>query len=186
MNHYVEIGNYLRMAREERRISLPDAASQLHIRTRYLMAIEEGNLGILPGLPYAKGYLNRYAGFLNLDRMEIMRRFEYAQKEARTPFFFLPQTFSQDKHAVRQLVFLSGLAFAVVFLLWVFWVRPDYSAVSMVDAPVKNTLMQVKMPSLGQKNPCFISQARLYPPCYATQPTQIIPPIPYRSYRRWW
>ena len=186
MHHYAEIGNYLKMAREERRISLPDAASQLHIRTRYLAAIEEGDLGLLPGLSYAKGYLQRYAGFLNLDRMEIMRRFEYAQKEARTPFFFLPQTFSQDKHAVRPLVFLSGGALIVALLLWALLVRPDYSTVSMVEAPVKNTLMRTQTAPAEQKNPCFISKTALYPPCYAKQPTQIIVPIPYRSYRRWW
>lgn len=167
MNHYSEIGQYLRMAREERRVSLPDVAQQLHIRTRYLAALEEGDIAQLPGLPYAKGYLLRYATFLNLDCAEIIRRFEFAQKEAKTPFFFRPQTFSQDKQLPPMVGWFSFMGLLLMFVVWFSFSKPHYGSDKLVQP----------IPEKVEENPCATAAAALYPPCVPPEQEITVPQL---------
>lgn len=75
---YVELGRYLRHVREGHRLDLNAVAAALHIRAKYLSALEEGKLQDLPGVVYARGYLQNYAEYLGLDREEVMTRFQQA------------------------------------------------------------------------------------------------------------
>ena len=62
-----EIGSSLREARTRRGLALPDVERSTHIRSRYLMALEEDAFDVLPGPAYAKGFLRTYADFLGLE-----------------------------------------------------------------------------------------------------------------------
>ena len=59
-----EIGASLREARMNRNLSAEDVQKGIHIRARYLMALEEERWELLPGEAYAKGFLRTYAEFL--------------------------------------------------------------------------------------------------------------------------
>lgn len=67
-----EIGPYLRRAREKFALSLEDVSAQLHIRPRYLTALEQGRMDELPGKVYARGYLATYAQFLGLAPEQVV------------------------------------------------------------------------------------------------------------------
>ena len=61
------LGDRLRLARQERNLSLAQAAEWTHIRLHYLEALESGDLNRLPSKANARGFLRAYAGFLGVD-----------------------------------------------------------------------------------------------------------------------
>ncbi|WNF35386.1 helix-turn-helix domain-containing protein [Bacillaceae bacterium IKA-2] len=62
-----ELGLRLKNARAEKNISLEELQSITKIQKRYLQAIEEGNLDILPGTFYARGFVKSYADAVGID-----------------------------------------------------------------------------------------------------------------------
>ena len=62
-----EIGAHMAGLRAGFGLSQQEVSERLHIRTRYISAIEEGKLDLLPGKVYARGYVHTYAEFLGLD-----------------------------------------------------------------------------------------------------------------------
>ncbi|HJW89151.1 MAG TPA: RodZ domain-containing protein [Anaerolineales bacterium] len=61
------IGEQLRRARQDRKLSLEQAALATHIRVHYLVALEAGDFSQLPSRAQARGFLRAYAGYLGLD-----------------------------------------------------------------------------------------------------------------------
>ncbi|WP_027133043.1 helix-turn-helix domain-containing protein [Geminicoccus roseus] len=68
------IGRELRAARQRRGEDLYDVAELLRIKPSYLFALEEGDHGTMPGLPYLSGFLRSYADHLGLDGQRLVRR----------------------------------------------------------------------------------------------------------------
>lgn len=63
-----ELGIFLRQAREERQMTLAEAADRTKIRQAYLEAIEAGDLSSLPeDLVYVRGFVRIYAKVLGID-----------------------------------------------------------------------------------------------------------------------
>lgn len=60
------IGQHLRQRREARRISVAQAANVLHIRMRYVEAMEAGTFDAFPSPAQARGFLGSYAQYLGL------------------------------------------------------------------------------------------------------------------------
>lgn len=71
---FKDIGQILADARKEQNLSIKHVASKIHIRQRYLVDLEEGELYDLPGRVYIFGFIRTYARFLNLDGEELIRR----------------------------------------------------------------------------------------------------------------
>lgn len=68
-----ELGQLLRNARIERKISLDDLQETTKIRKRYLEAIEEGNYKVLPGSFYVRAFIKSYAEMVGLDPNEVLK-----------------------------------------------------------------------------------------------------------------
>ena len=66
-----DIGNFLRESREARGISLIEVEKDLKIRKKYLQALEEGNIDLIPGKTYIVGYLKNYSKYLDIDEKNI-------------------------------------------------------------------------------------------------------------------
>lgn len=66
-NRIKELGFLLREARNQKLLSLEEAAAQTLIRVGLLSAIENGNLRELPETVYVQALLRQYANFLGLD-----------------------------------------------------------------------------------------------------------------------
>lgn len=62
-----EIGELLRELRLKKDLSIDDIQEITKIRSRYIQAIEEGNLDRLPGQFYAKAFIKAYAEVVELD-----------------------------------------------------------------------------------------------------------------------
>ena len=64
-------GERLRLAREEKGLSLEDVAAQTRIPQRHLASIETGDWDNLPAPTYTIGFAKSYASAVGLDRMDI-------------------------------------------------------------------------------------------------------------------
>jgi cytoskeleton protein RodZ len=71
---FKDVGQILQDARKEQNLSIKQVASKIHIRQRYLIDLEEGQLDDLPGRVYIFGFIRTYARFLSLDGEELIRR----------------------------------------------------------------------------------------------------------------
>jgi hypothetical protein len=82
-----EVGAYLRGLREHFKLSALDVSERLHIRVRYVTAIEENNYDQLPGKIYARGYVHTYAEFLGLDANQVVTICFGAEEAPKAPVF---------------------------------------------------------------------------------------------------
>jgi cytoskeleton protein RodZ len=67
-----EVGAELRQARLQRGETLEEVAELLRIRPGYLAGIEQGDLSVIPGRPYALGFLRSYAQYLGFDGDDLI------------------------------------------------------------------------------------------------------------------
>jgi cytoskeleton protein RodZ len=66
------IGQQLRQARQQRRISLEQAAQATHIRLHYLEALEAGQFTTLSSAVQLRGFLRAYAQYLGLPEQPLL------------------------------------------------------------------------------------------------------------------
>ncbi len=85
-------GALLRKTREEKRISIRQAADDTKITSRHLQAIEDDNYLVFPGETYALGFLASYAVYLEVDPEQVKRLYKGSQlTETETPLHELMQ-----------------------------------------------------------------------------------------------
>jgi hypothetical protein len=80
-----EIGSTLREARRRQGLELAEIARETLIRERYLAALEEERLELMPARAYAKGFLRVYADFLGLDAQLFVDAFNSRFPETELP-----------------------------------------------------------------------------------------------------
>ncbi|MDX8288431.1 RodZ family helix-turn-helix domain-containing protein [Metabacillus indicus] len=71
-----ELGNRLKQAREERKLSLDDLQAITKIQKRYLLGIEEGNYGMMPGNFYVRAFIKQYAEAVGLDPEKLFDEYK--------------------------------------------------------------------------------------------------------------
>ncbi|MFO7264039.1 MAG: DUF4115 domain-containing protein [Bacillota bacterium] len=74
------LGELLRQARLEKGKTLEEIAEETKIRVRYLQAIEENNLDILPGHFYTRGFIKSYAEAVGLNPEELLKLYVPEEK----------------------------------------------------------------------------------------------------------
>jgi len=72
---FSELGKSLRSRRDLLSLSIDDIYEHIHIRKRFLAAMEAGNFEQLPSPVQARGMLANYADFLNLDVDDILLQY---------------------------------------------------------------------------------------------------------------
>jgi cytoskeletal protein RodZ len=76
-NEKKNLGEILATRRKEMNLSLKEIEGALSIRTNYLQAIEEGQLGKLISPVHAQGFVKQYATFLGLDGDKLLKEQGY-------------------------------------------------------------------------------------------------------------
>jgi cytoskeleton protein RodZ len=148
-DQYVDIGQYLRDSRESLRITIEHAAHSLHIRPKYLQAIETGNLEDLPGKAYIRGYIKNYAEYLRLDSQEVLEAYE-ALLENKDHDFFIPEPTLRQNLPTRKIVLWSLFCLLGLYSYWYFGVheKPPVS-ITVAEIPPKFMLLLDKTPKAG-------------------------------------
>ncbi len=80
------IGETLREAREARGWSVEEVERVTHIRAKYLLALEAGDVDSLPSMLQARGFLRNYAQHLGLKPDQVLGQMEEALKPAKRSF----------------------------------------------------------------------------------------------------
>ncbi len=75
-------GELLRLAREEKGLSLHEVGIFLKINTRILQAIEDGDLTRLPAKTFLRGFVQSYSKYLKLNTEEVLQVFQNELKPA--------------------------------------------------------------------------------------------------------
>jgi cytoskeletal protein RodZ len=70
------IGEYFRLVRETKRLSMDEVAMKTRIHSEFLKALEEENFAKLPDQVFVKGFVRSYARSLGLEEEEAIRRFD--------------------------------------------------------------------------------------------------------------
>lgn len=74
---YKDLGKILRAIREQKNISLEQIQQDTKIRIKYLRAIEEGELSMIPGgQVYVKGFLKSYAESIGLQPSVVLNQYK--------------------------------------------------------------------------------------------------------------
>lgn len=76
------LGQDLKKEREMRGISLKEIADTTKINLRFLRALEESRLDLMPGEFFTKGILRAYAGYLGIEQHDVLNRY-YEEEQIR-------------------------------------------------------------------------------------------------------
>ena len=73
------VGERLLHAREERQLTIEQAAGDTHIARRFIESLEREDFGVFPGESYLIGFLRKYSVYLELDANEMVSLFKNTQ-----------------------------------------------------------------------------------------------------------
>lgn len=79
------IGQKLKEAREDQRLTIEKVFEATRIRVQYLQALEQDDLSIMPSAVQARGYLRNYAEFLGLDVEKLLDDLRAASEQKPSP-----------------------------------------------------------------------------------------------------
>lgn len=80
-----ELGKALAEARTARGLTLHDVERDTRISGRYLQALEQGQLDVLPAPVYARAFMRTYAQYLGLNARELVQQLPGAKPEPELP-----------------------------------------------------------------------------------------------------
>ncbi len=115
------LGKDLKNEREMRGISLKEIADTTNINLRFLRAIEEDQVDILPGKFFTKGILKAYAEYLGMEEHDILNRF-YQEEQLREQLQEEKSATPNDQPAIPQkiksILIFSGIVVVLISLLF--------------------------------------------------------------------
>lgn len=135
------LGQELKRERELRGISLKEIANSTKINLKFLQALENDQLEILPGEFFIKGILSAYAKCLGLEKEYVLNKYyeesllkaqtgEKEEQEERSSSSVFPK-----KLNFFSLIFISMLIF-LIFLSFYFIAQPRKSSESSPDTQI--------------------------------------------------
>ncbi len=127
------LGQELRRERELRGISLREIADSTRISLRYLQAIEEDNLDLVPGAFFIRAILRTYAKCIGIDEHQVLNKYQemlsfaerHQEKESgdKTPPRELPRVFTWKR--MRWVAAAIAVIAIGLVLLHIFSMSPE-------------------------------------------------------------
>lgn len=149
----------LRAARQRAGVDLREVAETLRIRYPYLLAIEEGRFGDLPGPTYALGFVRAYAEYLDLDGREIVRLFkEEGQGLSRRQALVFPEPLQEGRFPGGTLLAIALVLAAGVYGGWYYWQQQQNHRIAAVS-PVPDKIATEAAPAASATPPAATEPA---------------------------
>jgi cytoskeletal protein RodZ len=145
------VGSQLRLAREERGLTLEDIAAQTRIPRRHLESLENSDWQRLPAPTYTTGFAKSYASAVGLDRTEVAERLRAEMGGAR-PTHTASEVFepADPARTMPKWLVLGAIAAVLVLVLVMSWLN-DRSVRGTDEpaeqAPVASTAPQQAAPA---------------------------------------
>lgn len=120
------IGEQLTAARLNLKISLEEASKKTGINKKYLEALENGHVELLPKGVYRKNFLREYSSFLNLDAKEIIKEYEgeneisvnRSQKNLFSPNASKKINFVSAPKIVKNLIIVLAIGLCLIYFIY--------------------------------------------------------------------
>jgi len=94
-----KLGEELKKAREEKGLTLSQAAEKTRISRTFLEALENGDYSVIPGEVFVSGFLRSYARELGLKEKAVMARYKEAVGKSQPVSADAPPTYAPSKQA---------------------------------------------------------------------------------------
>lgn len=149
------VGERLRVAREEKGMSLEDVARQTRIPIRHLEHIERGEWEALPAITYSVGFARSYANVVGLDGPAIGAELReqlggLPRGQTSVPAYYEPADPARvPPRSLAIMVFVIGLLMLGAYLYW----RsnsvddPEVEETPIVDSPAAPTAQRPAAPA---------------------------------------
>ncbi len=136
------VGERLRLAREEKKITIAEVVAQLRLTKDNIVYLESDQWDKLHGRPYARGYFSSYVNFLGLPHNEMLALFnlEYTAEEPSIDGFRRSENNNQDSSATGwfKVVLLLIILSSATWFSYQYWLekqnQPQQSKFS-TDSP---------------------------------------------------
>jgi hypothetical protein len=141
------VGDSLRVAREEKGLSLEDIASQTRIPQRHLESLEQSAWDRLPAPTYTIGFARSYAGVVGLDRADVAERLR-AEMGGHRPQTMTPAEVFEPADPARAMpkwLVLGAIAAVILVVIGMSWLNerslndsgdvPDNAVVATAEQP---------------------------------------------------
>ncbi len=118
------LGEKLKLAREERGITISEVAEQTRISRLYLESIEKDDYRTLPGGIFNKGFVKSFAKYVGVDEHEALQDYtriistQEASEPEHDPLNYRPQVLTDDSSGPSM---LPTIIFAVIILGLMTW-----------------------------------------------------------------
>jgi cytoskeleton protein RodZ len=173
-------GDVLRQQREALGLDLEGAAAALRIKPDYLAALEAGRPDLLPGPPYAIGFVRAYSDHLGLDGSEVLRRFkaETAGLDAKPDLSF-PMPLGERSIPGKAMLLLALILALCGYGTWYYLSTDERARPERVAAVPSGLLSPPGAPGTSET----AAQPSAEPPSKtpATEPAGVIPGTPAAS-----
>jgi transcriptional regulator with XRE-family HTH domain len=144
------LGQDLKRERELRGVSLKEISSSTKISLRFLEALEEDRLDILPGKFFIKAILRTYAKFIGLEEDYVLNKYyeaslelEQSQESKQTKRKTRPVVTKNIKKLIYSLALIIILMLFLFFLYNLFFLKKQTSPPT--EIPRASTLLQEDM-----------------------------------------
>ena len=171
-----QLGKMLRDVRVAYKIELAQVATDLHLKSEFLEAIESGSWSKLPSDTYGRGYLRQYAEYLKLSPEEATACCQRIQGKVDSKLHYLDIVSTQETPA-RGTLWLSVFALMIVFAVWG-WYRtssipePIEAAATNIPAPEMRISKITAAPvQHNVEATCLNIPSKTLAPCFANPTT---------------
>lgn len=117
----MKVGDILRKARLEKKITIPELAENIKVSIAHIEAIEDGKFETIPARVYLMGFIRAYADYVDLDSEKIIGLLKRQAGERIAPKenFAIQNNVMEDKSLPDFKIYM-GLAIVLVIALSVF------------------------------------------------------------------
>lgn len=114
----VSVGKILREAREKKSLTIEQVQKQTKIHSTVLIGLEEGRLSDTLTDTYIRSFLKKYAQFLSINSVELLKEYFPARTESSAPNIPVQENvLSKETQAPPKFLYITGLAVAVIISL---------------------------------------------------------------------
>ena len=145
------IGQMLKGAREDLKLSLEAISTELRIEPRFLQALEEDNLEIFSAPVFTKGYLRQYGKHLGLRESDLLAQYYRQAKDSE--FSMIPSAsqsirvggFARPIGGWKLALGALFLFVIIGFVIWSFYLsqEPDQVVISSVFGEITRSAFSV-------------------------------------------
>ena len=113
------IGNRLSTARRQQQLELKSVASQLHLNSDVVAALESGDESALPAMTFVRGYIKAYARLLGLDDKQILALIPAAEGYQPAPLKAVGMRSPRRRQPLgKWLLWAAGVAGLVMLMIY--------------------------------------------------------------------